>query len=182
MTTIEKVFNNCHDQIFNHAIGVVKNYHDAEDIRNDVYLKIQKLDSTNYDESKGTELASWVHTITNSVILDFFRKNKYSDKYKAVSDIVDKEEKEFFDFVAPERSRADKLTLENELHNSIRKAFSSMKPKYRAIAKLYFLNDLPYNEIAELVDVPMGTIKGMLNRARTKLQEHLAETYQTIKA
>lgn len=181
MTTIEKVFNNCHEQIFNHAIGVVKNFHDAEDIRNDVYVKIQRLRSSDYDESKGTELSSWVHTITNSVILDFFRYNKYQDKYKAVSDFVDKESKEFFEFVAPENSRADKLTLENELHDKIRKAFSSMKPKYRMIAKLYFLNDLPYTEIAELVDVPMGTVKGMLSRARAKLQEHLAESYQTTK-
>ena len=75
MKTLEKVYNECHEQIYQHALRVVKNIHDAEDVRSDVYLKIQRLECAQFDESKKASLSSWVHTITNSVILDFFRTN-----------------------------------------------------------------------------------------------------------
>ena len=178
MTTLEKVYNECHDQIYNHALRVVKNIHDAEDIRSDVYLKIQRLECAQFDENKKASLSSWAHTITNSVILDFFRTN-HQEHYKAVSDFADgnDEEKTYFNFVAPEQSKADNEVLTKELHSKIAKAFRTLKPKYRKIAILYFLRDLPYVEIAEIVNVPMGTVKGMISRARQKLQAELGNVY-----
>ena len=177
MTTLEQVYNECHSQIYSHALRVVKNVHDAEDIRSNVYLKIQRLESTKYDESKGTALSSWVHTVTNSVILDFFRTN-HQDRYKAVSDFIQGDSlynDSPFQFIAP--AKADSDILNKELQSKIAKAFRTLKPKYRKIAILFFLRDLPYVEIAEIVDVPMGTVKGMLSRARQKLQAELDGLY-----
>ena len=99
------------------------------------------------------------------------RKNAYEQ-----SDGND-EEKSYFNFVAPEQSKADNEVLTKELHGKIAKAFRTLKPKYRKIAILYFLRDLPYVEIAEIVNVPMGTVKGMISRARQKLQAELGNVY-----
>ena len=180
--TLEQIFNQTYSDVLNHVKRVVKHQHDAEDVSMDVYIKIQKLmdkESTRFDENKSS-LSTWVHTVTNSVILDFFRTN-HQDKYQAVSNFVADDEKEenkvYFHFVAPSSANADQKVFNDEFHKRVRKAFSTLKPKYRMIAKLYFLNDLPYNEIAELLDIPMGSVKGMLSRARAKLQTELQGFY-----
>lgn len=183
MYTIEQIFNQTYTQVLNHCKRVIKNQHDAEDVASDVFVKIQKLmskDSTRFNEEKSA-LTTWVHTVTNSVILDFFKTN-HQDKYKAVSDFVDNdssknENKVYFNFVASERHNADRKVLDAELQSRVAKAFRSLKPKYRKIAVLFFLRDLPYTEIAEIVNVPMGTVKGMISRARTKLQAELDGAY-----
>ena len=180
MITLEQIFNETHVQVLNHVRRVVRHEHDSEDVTSDVYVKIEKLmrkESTQFNEDKSS-LSTWVHTVTNSVILDFFRTN-HQEHYKAVSDFADgnDEEKSYFNFVAPEQSRADNEILTSELHSRIAKAFRTLKPKYRKIAILYFLRDLPYVEIAEIVNVPMGTVKGMISRARQKLQAELGNVY-----
>ena len=178
MKTLERVYYECHDQIYQHALSVVKNIHDAEDIRSDVYLKIQRLECAQFDESKKASLNTWAHTITNSVILDFFRTN-HQEHYKAVSDFADgnDEEKTYFSFVAPESTRADSVVLASEIKNSVNNAIDELKVNYRRVAILYFLWDLPYTEISDIVNVPMGSVKGMLNRSRTRLQEALKGVY-----
>ena len=179
MITLEQIFRDYQTQVFNHALRVVKNHHDAEDVAMNVFIKIQKLndkDSTRFDENKSS-LSTWVHTVTNSVILDFFRTN-HQDKYKAVSEFVDSEGKEIFTFVAPESTRADSEVLTSELHSKIADAFRTLKPKYRKIAILYFLRGREYSEIADIMNVPMGTVKGMLSRSRAKLQESLQGVYK----
>jgi len=57
---------------------------------------------------------------------------------------------------------------------------STLKPKYQRIAELYFLQDKPYNEVAELLEIPLGTVKGMINRVRTMLQAELKPAYQNV--
>lgn len=179
MITLEQIFNETHSQVFNHVRRVVKKYHDAEDVCSDVYIKIQKLmakDSTRFDETKSS-LSTWVHTVTNSVILDFFRTN-HQNYYQAVSDFNDdqKDGRSFLQFIAPANVNADSLVLTDELHDKIAKAFRALKPKYRKIATLYFLREMEYSEIAEIMNVPMGTVKGMISRARQVLQTELEGT------
>jgi RNA polymerase sigma-70 factor, ECF subfamily len=178
MTTLEQAYNKYHEQIFNHALRVVKNVHDAEDIRSEVYVKIQRLESAQYDESKNATLSSWIHTITNSVIFDFFRTN-HQEYYTAVSDFADSEneDKTYFNFVASQRHNADANILKTETRNRIAKALWSLKPNYRRLAYFYFIKDLPYNELAEIFNIPIGTVKGMLNRCRAKLQKKLQGVY-----
>ena len=180
------LFNDYKDMVYNHALRVVKNEHDAEDVTTEVFIKVMYMNSKDstrfnpakYGEGKQASEATWIHTITNSVILDFFRTN-HQEHYKAIADFADNndEEKTYFNFVAPENYKADAEVLTSELHGKIAKAFRTLKPKYRKIAVLYFLRDLPYVEIAEIVNIPMGTVKGMISRARTKLQAELGNVY-----
>jgi RNA polymerase sigma-70 factor, ECF subfamily len=177
---LTEIYNKTHAEVQNHVSRVIRNFHDSEDVTSDVFVKIQKLmckPETCFDENKSS-LSTWVHTVTNSVIIDFFRTN-HQEHYKAVSDFADgeNEDKTYFDFVAPQRHNADALALNAELHSRIAKAFRTLKPKYRKIAILFFLRDLPYAEIADIVNVPMGTVKGMINRCRAILQHELKGIY-----
>jgi len=179
---IQKVYIDNRQMVFNHVMSIVKDYHDSEEVCNDVFLKMIRLNKnplTAFDESKSA-LRTWIRTITNSVILDYFRTN-HQDHYKAVSNFVADDSKEenkvYFQFVAPKSTNADKMVLTEELQDKIVKAFHDLKPKYRRVAVLYFIHGHEYGEIAEMLNVPMGTVKGMLFRSRAMLQGSLKGTY-----
>jgi len=185
MYTIEQIYNETHQEVFNQIHRKVKNFHDCEEIRGGVYEKIIKLngkDSTKFNPKKGASLNTWVHTITNSVMMDYFRSN-YASRYIPTSRFTGTDGKEFFDFVAPENSRTDSRVLTAETQESIVKAFHGLKFKYRRVATLYFISGYEYSEIADMLNVPMGTVKGMINRSRAMLQEALKSVYtlRTVK-
>jgi len=184
---MQKVYIDNRQMVFNHVMSIVKNHHDSEEVCNDVFLKMIRLNAnpkTAFDADKSA-LRTWIRTITNSVILDYFRTN-HQDKYKAVSNFVADDEKEqnkvYFQFVAPKSSGADELVLTDELQAKIGKAFHDLKPKYRRVAVLYFIHGHEYGEIAEMLNIPMGTVKGMLFRSRAKLQDSLKGSYVLRKA
>jgi len=169
---LSEVYNQQKDRVFNHVLRVVKNVHNAEEITNDVFLKLHKY-PYNPENEKGASLESWIITITNSVVFDFFRSNKKHQVLNHVNGYTDESGKESFDFVAPVSTNADKSILTGETQQQIVAAFHKLKPKYRRVASLYFISGKKYSEIATMLNVPEGTVKGMLNRARAKLQESL---------
>ena len=170
---VEPIYRKYYQQVFNYVKHVIKHHHEAEDVVVDVFAKIMNLygkPETRFDAEKSA-LTSWVRTVTNSVILDYFKTN-HQDRYKAVSTFVDGDGQATFQF--HDFSETPQKLMENdELHDSLLKAFRGLKPKYRKIATLYFIREYEYTEISEMLDVPMGTVKGMISRARTKLQKEL---------
>jgi RNA polymerase sigma factor (sigma-70 family) len=67
--------------------------------------------------------------------------------------------------------------LTAEIKGKINNAIDKLDVKYRRVAILYFLWEYEYSEIAIILNVPMGTVKGMLSRSRAKLQDSLKDTY-----
>jgi RNA polymerase sigma-70 factor (ECF subfamily) len=69
--------------------------------------------------------------------------------------------------------------LENkELLEAVHKAMSSLKPKYQKIATMFFIEDRPYPEIAEALEMPIGSVKGMIFRIKAMLRGELQFVYQ----
>jgi RNA polymerase sigma-70 factor, ECF subfamily len=165
--------------VINYINWKLNNMADAEEVANDVFVKVNKhLNS--FDASKST-FSSWLRTITNRCIIDFYRTD-HTDHYSNVSDFVNSETgDETFQFVSSQNSEAD-FNLENsELSAKLLKSFRTLKPKYRKIALLYFVREKQYEEIAEICNVPMGTVKGMISRCREMLQAELKGLYNVRK-
>ena len=177
-----EIYSKTREQVFNHALRVIKDYQYSEDITMKVFIKIDKLnknEATRFNPEKSS-LTTWVHTVTNSMILDFFRHKSYN-KYKNVSDYVDSEGNEFFEFEASNKNRADSNVLNDELEQRINTAFKTLKIDYQKIAILYFNYQYSYIEISKILDMPMGSIKAMLNRCRTMLQIELKDLHNVKK-
>jgi RNA polymerase sigma-70 factor (ECF subfamily) len=173
---IENLYNEHYNSTYYYVLRTVKNQADAEEVTSDVFDKARRFYHT-FDENKSA-IETWLRNVTNSVVLDFFKTN-HQDRYTAVSDFADSndENKSYFDFVAPQNDNADQMILDDELNARIAEAFDSLKPKYKRVATLFFLKEQTYEEIAETVNIPMGSVKGMLSRARVKLQEALDGVY-----
>jgi len=150
------------------------NYSIAEEITNNVFIAF-KNNSYKYDETK-SKISTYIKFMANNAIIDFWRKeNKIKSETINVSDFINENGTELIQIESDDNIN----TIENnELSLQIKLAFNTLKPKYKKVATLAFLEEKNYNEIASICDIPIGTVKGMLNRARLMLQNEL----KTIKA
>lgn len=164
---INTIYNKYYQSIYHFVLGRVNHVEDAEEIANDVFIKANKhLD--NYDVHTA-KINTWLFTIAKNAVIDFYRRN-HSDQYTNVSDFADADTgKEIYQFVDDTADVVENL----ELGEQIKVAFASLKPKYRRVAELFFLSQKQYKEIAEIMDIPMGTVFGMISRCRTMLQGNL---------
>jgi len=167
--TFEQVYNKNYKQILYYVNGWVKNMTEAEDITAKVFIKLHK-NFEKYDVYQA-KISTYLHVIAKSMITDHYRTN-HSDKYVNVNSFVDDDGKEIFQFVDDSTNDG----IENdELSNSINTALSNLKPKYKQIAELFFVKEMTYKEISTMLNLKMGTVKGMINRCRAKLQEELKD-------
>lgn len=166
-------FNNIYAKHFNEILNYIKFkvncVEDAEEIAIDTFEKVCRyMDS--FDESK-SKFTTWLRNVANTCISDHYRVD-HTDKEICTSDFADAESgKVLFTFHADDET--DSLAESHEFQSKVARAFRKLKPKYRKIATLYFLREKEYAEIAEICEIPMGTVKGMISRCRGMLQLEL---------
>jgi len=173
--TFNQIYDNFNKKMYRYILNKVKRVEIAEELTQELFIRLHKH-FDKYDVYKA-KISTWLYVIANNLIIDYYRTDN-SDRYKNVSDFVDSETgKEIYQFTAPKSYETENVMETNELRSKIEYAFSSLKPKYKRIAELYFLEDKQYNEIAEICNVPIGTVKGMVNRCREMLQNELKNAY-----
>jgi RNA polymerase sigma factor (sigma-70 family) len=143
----------------------------AEDIAQEVFIKVHRYFTSNFDETK-SNFDTWLRTITNRCIIDFYRTNQFGNNCINVTEFDDEETGQSFQFV-DKSAFTDRMINNKELKGNINKAFTKLNGRERIVANLYFKREKDYAEIEQLTGLPMGTIKGMINRIRTKLQTQL---------
>jgi RNA polymerase sigma-70 factor (ECF subfamily) len=175
--TNTKIFNDYNKLVFGQVMVMVKNYEDAQDVTQNVFKKIVSLnskESTRFNDEKAA-IGTWIRTIVVHVTLDFFKMN-HPERQKLVSEFVNDDGNDIFQFDAVAKT-PEKVVMEDELKQRLLKAFRGLKPKHRKIAMMYFMREYSYEEIANELDIPMGTVKGLLSRAKKELQKQLSGMY-----
>jgi len=135
------------------------NNEDAEDVLQEVYIKTY-LNLSSYNPK--LKFSSWIYRITHNHTISELRKRSsrpisYIDPQdlshiKSSSDVL--------------KEANDKLDLEQ-----VKKAIYSLKDKYRQVLVLRILEEKEYQEIADILKKPIGTVSTLLNRAFKKLNE-----------
>lgn len=149
----QKILNLYKGRIFSYVYRMVKNYHDAEDITFDTFIKcFNGLSSFN----TAKPFATWLFTIAHNVTMDHFRKSKQEYEY------LDERHADDYDFV---QSIEKKRKMER-----IDKAIEKLLPIDREIVVLFHKEEYSYQEISEITNLPVTTIKTRLHRSRKKLQ------------
>jgi RNA polymerase sigma-70 factor (ECF subfamily) len=137
---------------------MLNNREDAEDILQAVFIKVyQNLGS--YDPTKGA-FTTWLHRITVNECLNWQRKLRF----KFVSFSRAEEQKTAI-------PNPEKQVLEDQ---TMRKALEKLSDKLRAVVVLRFYWNATYGEIAETLNIPLGTVKSRLFQAINKLSKSLA--------
>jgi RNA polymerase sigma-70 factor (ECF subfamily) len=172
--TIEELYKKYYKLVLNFIMQKMHNIEIAEELTNDTFIKAcQNMDK--YCSNK-SQIVTWLCTIGKHLIVDYYRKDD-SDKYINVSSFVDESGNEMIQ-IKDTCNNSDENLENKELLEAVHKAMSSLKPKYQKIATMFFIEDRPYPEIAEALEMPIGSVKGMIFRIKAMLRGELQFVYQ----
>lgn len=158
------------DSMYNFAYRLTFDEDDAKDLVQDTYLKAYRF-ITSFEQ--GTNAKAWLFRILkNSFINDFRKKSKQPAK-------VDYQEVETFynsddvDSAITTDLRVD--TVQDMLGDEISNALNALDVDFRTVIILCDLEGFKYDEMAKILDIPIGTVRSRLHRARNLLKEKLSD-------
>lgn len=162
------------DALYNFAIKMTGDSDDASDLIQETYLKAFRF----WDKfEKGTNCKAWLFRIMKNTFINTYRKkSKEPDKvdYDAIENFYENIKPTNVDSAYLEKDIYDKL-LDDELSSAI----SSLPEDFRTVVVLCDIEGYTYDEIADFVDVPVGTVRSRLHRARkmlfTKLHKYASD-------
>lgn len=156
------------NKVVNIAYTMLSLPEDAEDAAQEVFIKVYKNISRFNEESA---LSTWIYRITVNTCNDILRKRMNK---KTVSIHGENDDEGNSDMVIPDPSPPPHtLAMQKETQREVRKAISELKEEYRSVITLFDLEGLSYDEIANITNSPVGTVKSRLNRARNQLKKNL---------
>lgn len=147
--------------VYSQVLGMLKQDDQVDDIVIEVFTKAFK----NLHQYQPTgSFKSWITSIARNHTLDFFRKKNT----KAVS--LDDDTNSITEVEDDSQGVLQDIIKEEEIA-SLRHMIEALKPKYRTLIELRYYEEKSYDEIAEIVALPLGTVKAQLFRARALLSE-----------
>ncbi len=163
--------------VFSLIFRMVRDSATAEDLAQDAFIKVLN----NIDKYRPEfKLSSWLFKIANNVAIDHLRRRQLdtisvdgSPHASSVSEI----DATSFEIASGAESALDEIEA-RELGSAIERAIGKLRPEYRSCIVLRHVEGRSYEEIAATLDLPLGTVKTYIHRARIELRdllEHLRE-------
>jgi RNA polymerase sigma factor (sigma-70 family) len=156
---------------------MISNREDRKDIAQDVYLKAyQKLPGFRYQ----ARISTWIAQIAYNSCLNYLEKKKLVFPVNLSNGrLTDEESLESLSGKNdPFFNEIEKIIYQKELSEIIRIQMDNLSPIYRTLITLYHNEELSYAEIAQITELPEGTVKNYLFRARKELRENILLTYK----
>ena len=167
----EKLILKYQDRIFNMLFRYMNSREDAEDVTQEAFIKAyQSLDKF---ELKASFL-TWIYRIAINTAKSRFRRKSEKLSAKCVSIHPNESDKGGIDVVADGKSPLQKMENE-ETFNAIQAAIDQLDDEHRMVVVLRDIEGYDYQEIVEIMDINLGTVKSRLHRARSRLAQMLQE-------
>jgi len=162
------------NQLYATAMRMTRNPADAEDLVQETYLKGYKA----YERFEaGTNLRAWLFRILTNTYINSYRKKQ---RRPIETDLADVEDLYLYrrmggaEVATMGRSAEDEL-LESLTEAEVKEAVENLPEQYRLAVLLADVEGFAYKEIAEILDVPIGTVMSRIHRGRKALQKELYE-------
>lgn len=156
-------------RVFNFALRVTGNYHDAWDVAQEAFVRVFNSIQTFRGDAVFT---TWVYRIVTNVYLDERKKSK-SHRLTSLDEYIELDENAVARQIEDEGPLPEEIVENKERDRVVQRAIASLPDYQRVIVTLYHVQHRSYEEIAEILQLPIGTVKSRLNRARLALQEKL---------
>lgn len=158
------------DQLYGAAVRLTRNRQDAEDLVQETYVKAY---AAFYQYAPGTNVRAWLYRILNNTFISNYRKRQRRPRQAAAGRAEDWQE--FRAQANPTMGSAEMQALENLPNEEIRQAMDSLPAERRAAVYLADVEGFSYQEIAQIMDSPIGTVMSRLYRGRRQLRVQLRE-------
>jgi len=160
------------DSIFFMVLKMVHNRDDAEDLTIEAFGKAFNSIG-NY--SADYAFSTWLFKIATNNSIDFIRKKRLQTTSLDQTSTTDDGETTPI-AVKDHAPDPEETVIKDQRAAKIREAIEQLSPKYRSLIELRYLDELSYEEIAEKLDLPLGTVKAQLFRAKDMLYNMLKVT------
>ncbi len=161
------------DQLYSTAMRMTRNQADAEDLVQETYLKGYRGFG---GFTQGTNLRAWLFRILTNTYINSYRKKQ---RRPVESDLADIQDMYLYKRLGGENAdlakSAEDALMEHLTEGEIRDAIEALPEQYRLAVLLADVEGFAYKEIAEILDIPIGTVMSRLHRGRKRLQEQLTE-------
>jgi RNA polymerase sigma factor (sigma-70 family) len=148
---------------------MVRGNPDREDICQDIFVKVYQNLSRYRGEAK---LSTWIAKIAYNTCLNHLEKRKKDHTNRSLDE---NEPHILYDNTS---DAPDDYIESRDIRRIVQQEMKNIPPRYRVILSLYHMDNLGYREIGEIMNMPEGTVKNYLFRARQKLKNLLLEKYQ----
>jgi RNA polymerase sigma-70 factor (ECF subfamily) len=160
--------------LYTAALRMTRNPADAEDLVQETYLKAYRAFGS---FQAGTNLKAWLYRILTNTFINAYRAKKRRPEQADVEDVED-----FYlyrrlgglEAAAAGRS-AEEEVLDHFTDDEVKHAIESLPEQFRMAVLLADVEGFSYREIAEILDIPIGTVMSRLHRGRRALQKALFE-------
>lgn len=156
--------------LYNYALHLTMNPDDAHDLVQETYLKAYKF----FDSfEKGTNCKAWLFKILKNNYINKFRKNA-REPGKVDYDLI----KDFYHSIKDTQSDSEDLNagyFRSLMHDEVYQALNSLPEEFKEVIQLCDIEGFTYEEIANMVESPIGTVRSRLYRGRKLLRSKLNE-------
>jgi len=158
MVAFSKLVDRYKERLMNVIFRMLSSQQEAEDIVQETFLRVyQHRDSFDFKHCFST----WIYTIALNLARNELRKRK---RFKFF-DITDMQ--------GHENEISVEMDLPSNLPQALDKAIGGLPDKYKTAFILRDVQELPYDEVAKIMNIPLGTVKSRVNRARSLLRDKL---------
>ena len=163
------------DSIYFMLLKMVKNKEDADDLTIEAFGKAFKR---LHQYSPQFAFSTWLFKIATNNSIDFLRKKKTNTF--SIDKAIEGEEGEYQIDIKSDGLTPEEKFLKKEKIKMMRIVVEKLKPRYRQLIELRYFEELSYDEIAKRLEMPIGTVKAQLFRAREFLQEIMKKSHYKI--
>ena len=163
MKAFEALFQQYKGLVLKTAMLIINNLEEAEDILQEVFMNIWESRS-NFDSAKG-KFTTWLYRITINQSISRYRKKQPV--------AISLEETNYNPTSMYSKYLPAKSLEINWEYERLMKAVNLLDDRHRIVLILRYFNDLPYNEIAKVLDIPVGTVKSRIYNVLKSLREQM---------
>lgn len=158
------------ENVYFMMLKMVRNQDDAEDLTIEAFGKaFKRLEQYKPDYAFST----WLFKIATNNCIDFLRKKKKASTISIDEGINNDDGSDHFMELQAKGLDPEEAFMKGQRIREMRKIVEELKPKYRMLVELRYFKEFSYEEIAQELDIPLGTVKAQLFRARELLFEIL---------
>jgi RNA polymerase sigma-70 factor (ECF subfamily) len=161
-----ELMENYKESLYVLMFKMVHNPYDAEDLTIEAFGKAFNSLSQYTSEYA---FSTWLFKIASNNCIDFLKKKKLH-LFELDKDYMLGKDDPFNFELNDDKPNPEERLFDKEKSSEIRRLVNTLKPRYRKLIELRYFEELSYNEIAAQLDLPIGSVKAMLFRARYMLQ------------
>lgn len=158
------------DALYNTAMRLSRNAQDAEDLVQETYLKAYR----HFDKFEpGTNLKAWLFKILKNTFINEYRRRQLRPLESDFGEIEEAFENEVAEHGSQPIQTPEDEVLAASLDERVQKALAALPNDYRMVVLLADVEGFAYREIAEILDIPVGTVMSRLYRGRKQLEAEM---------